>query len=97
MSCIAMTSCVLRQPARVLTSLVSPSNFVITPFGKADLLIIGTFIKEYSEESSTSYGTNCISGTDGHGCFLLRKLDLGPMVVELRCVVLNFVAFIFES
>ncbi len=40
---IVMTSCISRWPARVLTSLVSPSNFVITPFGKANLLIIETF------------------------------------------------------
>jgi hypothetical protein len=46
MSHIVATFCVLRQPARVLTKLVSPSNFVITPFGKADLLIIGTFKPE---------------------------------------------------
>ncbi len=46
MSCIVMTSCVLRQPMRVITSLVSPSNFVITPFGKAYLLIIETFKPE---------------------------------------------------
>ncbi len=46
MSCIVTTSCVLRQPARVLTSLVSPRNFVIMPFGKADLLIIETFKPE---------------------------------------------------
>jgi hypothetical protein len=43
MSCIVTTSCVLRQPARVLTSMISPSNFMITLFGKADLLIIETF------------------------------------------------------
>ncbi len=42
-SCIMTTSCILRQPARVLTGLVPPSNFVITPFGRADLLIIETF------------------------------------------------------
>ncbi len=46
MSHIVMTSCVLRQPVRVLTSLVSLSNFVITPFGKSDLLIIETFKPE---------------------------------------------------
>jgi hypothetical protein len=40
------TSCVLRRPERVLTSLVSPSNFVMMPFGKADLLIIETFEPE---------------------------------------------------
>ncbi len=45
-SCIITSSCVLRWPVRVLTSLVSPSNFVITPFGKADLLIIETFKPE---------------------------------------------------
>ncbi len=43
---IVTASCVLRWPARVLTSLVSPSNFVIMPFGKADLLIIETFKPE---------------------------------------------------
>ncbi len=31
---------------RVFTSLVSPSNFVIMPFGRADLLIIETFEPE---------------------------------------------------
>ncbi len=46
MPCIMMTSCVLRQPARVLTNLVSPSNFVIMPFGKAYLLIIETLKPE---------------------------------------------------
>ncbi len=46
MSCIVTTSCVLRHPVWVLTSLVSTSNFVITPFGKADLLIIETFEPE---------------------------------------------------
>ncbi len=46
MSCIMTTSCVLRRPARILTSLVSASNFVMTPFGKADLLIIETFEPE---------------------------------------------------
>ncbi len=46
MSCTVTTSCVLRHPARVLTSLVSPSNFVMTPFGKVDLLIIETFKPE---------------------------------------------------
>ncbi len=46
MSYIVTTFCILRQPARVLTSLLPPSNFVITPFGKADLLIIETFKPE---------------------------------------------------
>ncbi len=46
MSCIVTTSCVLRQTVRVFTSLVSPSNFVIMPFGKADLLIKETFKPE---------------------------------------------------
>ncbi len=46
MSCILTTSCILRHPAKVLTSLVSPSNFVMTPFGKADLLIIDIFKPE---------------------------------------------------
>ncbi len=46
MSHIVMTSCVLRQLARVLVSLVSPSNFVIMPFGKADLMIKKTFEPE---------------------------------------------------
>ncbi len=45
-SCIVTTSCILRQPLRVLTSLVSPSNFVKMPFGRADLLIIETFKPE---------------------------------------------------
>ncbi len=40
---IVTTSCIIWWPARVLTSLVSPSNFVITPFGRADLLIIKKF------------------------------------------------------
>ncbi len=43
MSLIVTTSCVLRRSVKHLTSLVSPSNFVITSFGKADLLIIETF------------------------------------------------------
>ncbi len=43
MTCIVTNSSILRQPARVLTSLASPSIFVIMPFGKADLLIIETF------------------------------------------------------
>ncbi len=46
MSCIVTTSYVLRRPARVLTSLVSPSNFVMTIFGKADHLIIEIFEPE---------------------------------------------------
>jgi hypothetical protein len=46
MSHILTTSCISRRPASVLTSLVSPSIFVITPFGKADLLIIETFEPE---------------------------------------------------
>jgi hypothetical protein len=46
MSCIMTTSCILRHPVRVLTSLASPSNFVITSFGKANLLIIETFEPE---------------------------------------------------
>jgi hypothetical protein len=46
MSHIMTTSCVLRQPVKVLISLVSPSNFVIIPFGKADLSIIETFEPE---------------------------------------------------
>ncbi len=46
MSCIVTTSCILRRLARILTSLVSPSNFAITPFGKADLLIRETFKPE---------------------------------------------------
>jgi hypothetical protein len=46
MSCIVTTSCVFRQPVRVLTSLVSLSYFAITPFGKADFLIIETFEPE---------------------------------------------------
>jgi hypothetical protein len=36
-SCIVTPFCILRWPATVLTSLVSPKNFVITPLGKADL------------------------------------------------------------
>ncbi len=43
-----------------------------------------------------SYGTNCISSTNGHGQFLFRNLDLWPMVVELRCVSLNLIAFVFK-
>ncbi len=27
---------------------------------------IRAWVKEYAKESSTSYGTNCISGTNGH-------------------------------
>jgi hypothetical protein len=46
MSCIVTTFSVLRQPVRVLTSLVSPSSFVIMPFGKVDLLSIETFKPE---------------------------------------------------
>ncbi len=46
MSCIMTASCILRHPVRVLTSFVSPSKFVMTPFGKADLLIIETFKPE---------------------------------------------------
>jgi hypothetical protein len=45
-SCILTTSCILRGPKGVLTSLVSPSNFVTAPFGGADLLIIETFEPE---------------------------------------------------
>ncbi len=41
-----ITSCILRQPVRFLTSLLSPSNFVVAPFGKVDLLIIETFEPE---------------------------------------------------
>ncbi len=43
---VKTTSWDLRRPARVLTNLASPSNFVIMPFGKADLLIIETFEPE---------------------------------------------------
>jgi hypothetical protein len=39
-SCIVTTSWVLRQPARVLTSLASPSSLVTTPFGNDYLLIM---------------------------------------------------------
>ena len=46
MSHIMTTSYVLRHPARIFTSLVSPSNFVMTPFGKADLLIMEMFEPE---------------------------------------------------
>jgi hypothetical protein len=46
MSRIMTTSCLLRHPVRVLTSLVSSSYFVMTPFGKADLLNIETFEPE---------------------------------------------------
>ncbi len=46
MSHVVTTSCVLRWPARVLTSLLSPSKFIITPLGRADLLIIETFEHE---------------------------------------------------
>jgi hypothetical protein len=46
MSRIMITSCILRRPVRVLTSLVSPSNFVMTPLSKADLLIIEIFEPE---------------------------------------------------
>ncbi len=53
MSCIVRTYCVLRQPVRVITSLISPNNFVIMPFGKADLLIIETFEPE-SESTQKS-------------------------------------------
>ncbi len=56
-SCIVMTLCGLRWPARVLTSLASPSNFVITPYGKAGLLIIET-LKSESKKSLTLHSTN---------------------------------------
>ncbi len=45
-SCIVRTSCISRWPERVFMSLVSPSNFVIMPFVRADLLIIETFKPE---------------------------------------------------
>jgi hypothetical protein len=45
-SCIVTTSCILRQPVRVLPSLVSPTNFVIMLFGRPDLLIIEAFEPE---------------------------------------------------
>ncbi len=40
------TICILRRLARVLTSLVSPSNFIMAPLGKADFLTIETFEPE---------------------------------------------------
>jgi hypothetical protein len=54
MPCTMTASCILRQPARVLTSLVSLSNFVITPFVKADLLIIET-LKPESKSTQKSF------------------------------------------
>ncbi len=99
MSRIVATSWVLRWPARVLTSLVSPSSFVIIfqwgwSFDHRD---IRAWVKEYSKKSSTSYGTNCISGTDDHRWFLFRDLDLWPMVVESRYVILDLLAFTVKS
>jgi hypothetical protein len=77
MSCIVATSCVLRQPARVLTSLVSPSNFLTTPFGKADLLIIETFEPESkSTQKSPVPIVSAVQMVMGDSC--LGILILGP-------------------
>jgi hypothetical protein len=56
-TCIVATFCILGWPARVLTSLILPSNFVITPLGMADLLIIET-LKPELKESLTLHSTN---------------------------------------
>jgi hypothetical protein len=98
-SCIMMTTCILRQPARVLTSLVSPSNCVITPFCKTDLLIMEIFKPESksTQMSLCSHGTNCISGTNGYGQFLFWNLNLWPMIIKSRCVSLNLIAIVFKG
>ncbi len=59
-SCIVMAFCILGWPAMVLTSLISPSNFVIMPFGEADLFIfiLGTLepeLKKYLTLHSTNF------------------------------------------
>ncbi len=94
MSWIVTNTCVLRQPARVLTSLVSPSNFVITPFGKADLLIIETF---EPESKSTQKSLHLLMVPIVSTVVQMGNLDLWPMVIESRCVILNLITFIFIS
>jgi hypothetical protein len=80
MSRIMTTSCFLRQPVRVLTSLVSPSNFVITPFGRADHLIIETF--EPESKSTQKSLQLLISSNSDDGQFLFRNLDLWHVVLN---------------
>ncbi len=98
---IMTTSWVWRQPGRVLTSLVSPSNVVIMPFGRADLLIIETFkpVSKSTWKSLQLHSTNCISSTNGYGQFLFWNFDLWPMIIKLRSVRLNFIfiANVFKS
>ncbi len=47
--------------------------------------------------TSTSHGTNYISGTNGHMQFLFWNLDLWPMIIKLRCVSLDLIAIVFKS
>ncbi len=97
---IVTTSCILRWPARVLISLVSPIIFVMMPFGKADILIIETF-KPESKSTQKSLRhlivpiVSAVQMVTGNSCFW--NLDFRPMVVESRCVILDLIALIFKG
>jgi hypothetical protein len=100
MSHMVTTSCILKRPVRVLTSLVFPSNFVIMPFGKADLLIIETFKPESKSTQKTLQLlivpiVSAVQMVTGDSCF--RDLNLRPVVVESRCVILDLIALIFKD
>ncbi len=49
------------------------------------------------KKSLASYGTNCLSDTNGHGQFLFWNLNLWPMIIKVRCVNLNLIAVVFTS
>jgi hypothetical protein len=88
-SCIVTTPCVLRQPVRVVTSSVPPSNLVIIPFGKADLLIIETF---KPESKSTQKSLQLL---------MVPIVSVVQMVMGNSCsrilICLDFIAIIFKS
>ncbi len=90
---------ILRRPARILTSLVSASNFVITPFGKADLLIMETFKPESksTQKSLWLLIVPIVSAVQIVTGVLFRDLNLRPVVVVSMCVVLDLVAFILKN
>ncbi len=73
---------------RVLTSLVSPSSLVTTPFGRADLWIIETFQPE--SRSTQKCLWLCMQ-------FLFWNHDFWSMIIKLRFVSPNSIAITFKS
>ncbi len=96
-SCIMKTSFDLRQPVRVLTSLVSPSNFVIMPFGRANLLINSSLSQRVLKRVFDFLLCQLYQQYKWSRAILFRNHDLWPMVIESKRVSFNLIAFVFKG